>query len=126
MRPAKTPAPLPPVLLGDIKSLIEEGRRQAATAVNMGLTLLYWRIGQRINAEVLQDERAAYGEQIVSTLSRQLSSDYGRSFGVKNLRHIMRFAEVFPEGNIVYALSRQLSWTHFRAVGGDAVHERAA
>jgi hypothetical protein len=52
---AKTPAPLPKVLLGDIKTLIEEGRRQAATAVNMGLTLLYWRVGQRINAEILQD-----------------------------------------------------------------------
>jgi predicted nuclease of restriction endonuclease-like (RecB) superfamily len=105
--------PLPPVLLGDIKSLIEEGRRQAATAVNMGLTLLYWRIGQRINAEILQDERAAYGEQIVVTLSRQLSEDYGRSFGIKNLRHMMRFATAFPNAEIVSALSRQLSWSHF-------------
>jgi hypothetical protein len=116
MIPPKTPASLPVVLLGDIKSLIEEGRRQAATAVNMGLTLLYWRVGRRINAEILQDERAAYGEQIVATLSRQLTIDHGRSFGVKNLRHMMRFAEVFPEENIVYALSRQLSWTHFRAL----------
>ncbi len=55
-------------------------------------------------------------EQIVPTLSRQLSIDYGRSFGSKNLRHIMRFAEVLPEENIVYALSRQLSWIHFRAL----------
>jgi predicted nuclease of restriction endonuclease-like (RecB) superfamily len=113
MSPSKTPAPLPIVLLGDIKSLIEEGRRQAATAVNMGLTLLYWRVGQRINAEILQDERAAYGEQIVATLSRQLTIDYGRSFGIKNLRHMMRFAAAFPDGEIVSALSRQLSWSHF-------------
>lgn len=39
----------------------------------MGLTLLYWRIGQRISVETLGGERAAYGEEIVSTLSRQLS-----------------------------------------------------
>ncbi len=113
MSPLKTPAPLPPALLGDIKTLIEEGRHQAATAVNMGLTLLYWRLGQRINAEVLQDARAAYGEQIVLTLSRQLSIDYGRSFGTKNLRHMMRFAAAFPSVDIVSALSRQLSWSHF-------------
>jgi len=41
----------------------------------MGLTLLYWRIGQRIHREVLGSERAAYGEQIVVTVSRQLVVD---------------------------------------------------
>lgn len=116
MSPSPTPAPLPPMLLGDIKALIEEGRRQATTTVNIGLTLLYWRVGQRINAEILQGERAAYGEQIVATLSRQLTIDHGRSFGVKNLRHMMRFAEAFPHEQMVYALSRHLSWTHFRAL----------
>jgi len=67
-------------LLADIRALIEDARRQTATAVNMGLTLLYWRIGQRISVETLGGERAAYGEEIVSTVSRQLSADYGRSF----------------------------------------------
>jgi len=103
----------PANLLADIRALIEETRRQTTHAVNIGLTLLYWRIGQRIGAEVLDGERAAYGEKIVSTLSRQLTADYGRSFGVKNLRHMMRFAESFPTLEIVSALSRQLSWSHF-------------
>lgn len=109
-----TPAPLPTVLLGDIKALIEEGRRQAAAAVNMGLTLLYWRIGQRIHAEILQGERAAYGEQIVATLSRQLVAEYGRGYTDKNLRRMIQFAQAFPDENIVAALWRQLSWSHFR------------
>lgn len=103
----------PASLLVDIRALIEDARRQTATAVNIGLTLLYWRIGQRISVETLGGERAAYGEEIVSALSRQLSADYGRSFGVKNLRHMMRFAESFPEREIVSTLSRQLSWSHF-------------
>ena len=113
-----TPAQDPPSagLLADIRALIEDAHRQTAIAVNMGLTLLYWRVGRRVSAELLGGERAAYGEEIVSTLSRQLSADYGRSFGVKNLRHMMRFAEVFPDEQIVYALSRQLSWTHFRSL----------
>jgi len=106
----------PDPLLADVRALIETTRRQAAAAVNMGLTLLYWRIGQRISNEVLNGERAAYGEQIVATLSRQLVTEYGRSFGVKNLRHMQRFAEVFSDEKIVYALSRQLSWTHFRSL----------
>ena len=107
---------LPAELLKDIRALIEEARRQTAAAVNVGLTLLYWRMGQRIQLEVLGNERAAYGEQIVATLSRQLVAEYGRGFAEKNLRHIMRFAEIFPDEQIVYALSRQLSWTHFRSL----------
>ena len=38
----------PAELLADIRALIAEARRQTTVAVNMGLTLLYWRIGQRI------------------------------------------------------------------------------
>lgn len=105
-----------PQLLGDIRSLIEQSRQQLASAVNSALTLLYWHIGQRIRTEVLQGERAAYGEQIVSTLSAQLEQEYGRGFSGKNLRHMLRFAEVFPGAEIVSAARRQLSWTHFRAL----------
>jgi hypothetical protein len=106
----------PGELLADIRALIAEARRQSTVAVNMGLTLLYWRIGQRIHREVLGSERAAYGEQIVVTVSRQLVVDYGRGYSEKNLRRMVQFAEVFPEQEIVATLSRQLSWSHFSAL----------
>ena len=100
-------------LLGDIRQLIESSHSQLAATVNSALTLLYWHIGQRIRSEVLQGERATYGEQIVLALSKQLEADYGRGFSVKNLRHMLRFAEVFPALEIVSTLSRQLAWSHF-------------
>ena len=106
----------PQQLLGDIRSLIEQGRQQLATTVNSALTQLYWQIGQRIHAEVLEGERAAYGEQIVSALARQLEADYGRGFSSKNLRHMLRFAEAFPDQSIVSAVQRQLSWTHIKTL----------
>jgi len=43
-----------------------------------------------------------------------LGEKYGRGFGRPNLSHMIRFAEAFPDKKIVYALSRQLSWTHLR------------
>ena len=49
---------LAPALLADIRGMIEEARAAVAATVNAGLTLLYWRIGQRINDEVLQGARA--------------------------------------------------------------------
>ena len=79
-------------LLSEIRGLIEDARRQTASAVNVGLTALYWRIGNRIRRQVLQNSRAAYGEQIVATLSRQLVADFGRGFEPKNLHRMMQFA----------------------------------
>lgn len=106
----------PPVshLVEDVRLLIVEARRQAAVAVNIGLTALYWRIGQRIRHEILGAERAAYGEQIVATVSRQLVAEFGRGFTDKNLRRMMQFAESFPDEAILATLWRQLSWSHFR------------
>ena len=111
--PAKAAASAVAPLLADLRALIAAARASAAVAVNASLTLMYWRIGQRIQREVLGGERAAYGAEIVSTLSRQLTLEHGRSFNEKSLRHMMRFAEAFPDEQIVSTLSRQLAWSHF-------------
>lgn len=105
---------LPPApLLADLRQLIDSARQAAAVAVNAGLTLMYWHIGRRIRTEVLGGKRATYGDEIVSTLSRQLTAEYGRSFSDKNLRHMMRFAEAFDDPATVSTLSRHLAWSHF-------------
>ena len=103
-------------LIRDVRQMIEETRASVAVTVNTGLTMLYWRIGRRVNQEVLKEGRAEYGQAIVSTLSRQLQVEYGRGFSVKNLRHMIRFAEAFSEEPIVSTLWRQLSWSHFKEI----------
>ncbi|MBA6059484.1 DUF1016 domain-containing protein [Serratia marcescens] len=109
-------AAAPPALLGDIRALIEAARKRAASAVNSELTMLYWRIGQRIHMQVLEGRRADYGEEVVSTLAAQLVREYGGSFSVKNLRRMVQFAAAYPDERIVVSLIRQLSWTHFIAL----------
>jgi len=103
-------------LFQELRDLIDETRAKVATAVNASLTMLYWRIGKRLNEDVLQGERAAYGEQLVVDLSRRLSKEYGRGFSPTNLRRMIQFATVFPDEQIVVSLIRQLSWTHFLAL----------
>lgn len=100
-------------LLGDLRRLIDDARQRVAQTVNAELTILYWRVGKRVNDDVLKNERADYGEQIVSTLSGQLTADYGKGFTRANLFRMMQFAELFPDAEIVASLTRQLSWTHF-------------
>ncbi len=108
--------PVPPhsaPLLREVRGLIEQARDYVAHEANSTLTMLYWKIGQRIRGEVLQEGRGEYGEKIVATLSRQLSADYGKGFAEKSLRRMVQFAEVFPDEAIVVSLVRQLSWSHF-------------
>ncbi len=100
-------------LIGDIRSLIETARHNIAVTVNTGLTILYWQIGSRIRQDILKEKRARYGEEILPTLSAKLVPEFGSGFGVRNLSRMVRFAEVFHEGEIVVTLSRQLSWSHF-------------
>ncbi len=103
----------PKDLLRDVRELILAARGQVANVVNAGVTMLYWQIGQRIRQDILNEKRANYGEQIVVSLSRQLEREFGRGFAEKNLRRMVQFAELFPDGKTVAALLRQLSWTHF-------------
>jgi len=102
------------LLLEDIRHMIETTRSAVSTAVNAGMTMLYWSIGKRINEEILKGERAEYGQEIVASLGRELATEYGAGFTVKSLHRMIQFAEVFPNEEIVAALRRQLSWTHFK------------
>ena len=104
------------VLFSEIKQLIEGARQTVAVTVNMATTVLYWNIGKRINDEILENKRAEYGKEVVKTLSLELTQEFGKGWGEQHLRHCLRFAETFPDKEILYALSRQLSWTHFRTV----------
>ncbi|MCY3665740.1 MAG: PDDEXK nuclease domain-containing protein [Gemmatimonadetes bacterium] len=106
----------PDGLLADVQNMIEQTRVGVAQTVNAGTTSLYWRIGKRIQSEILQGQRADYGKEIVATLSRQLVSKFETGFSAQNLRHMIRFAERFPEREIVSTLWRQLSWSHFKSL----------
>ena len=103
-------------LIAEVRQLVADARLRAACAVNAELSGLYWQVGQRIHREILGSQRAGYGDEIVFTLSRQLTGDYGRGFSAKNLRHMVRFAQAFPDEAIVSTLRRQLSWSHLKAL----------
>jgi predicted nuclease of restriction endonuclease-like (RecB) superfamily len=103
-------------LLNTVRDLVQASRQHLASSVNAALSILYWKIGNVVHQEVLKEERADYGKQIVATLSRQLEIEFGNSFSEKNLRRMIQFAELFPDEQIVVSLIRQLSWTHIIAL----------
>lgn len=101
-----------PGLLGEIRSLIDAAQRQVAQFVNSAMVVTYWSVGDRIRREVLGQERAEYGKQLISQLSAELTAQYGSGFSRTNLFNMLRFSEIFPDFQIVQTLSGQLSWSH--------------
>ena len=53
--------------------MIADARKRVAVSANAAITLLYWHIGERINREVLGNQRAEYGKKII-----------GNGFGINN------------------------------------------
>ena len=104
---------LPQGFIDELRSMIDQTRESVAVAVNSKLAMLYWHIGNRVRKEILNDQRAEYGQEIVSTVSRQLMAHYGKGFSDKNLRRMIHFGEAFPNEQIVSTLLRQLSWSDF-------------
>lgn len=107
-----SPQKLDEVLINEIRSLIEQTRSKVAQTVNSALVLMNWHIGKRINDEILQNKRAEYGKEIVGSLGKQLTMEYGKGFTNTNLVRMRQFAELFPDIEIVASLTQQLTWTH--------------
>jgi predicted nuclease of restriction endonuclease-like (RecB) superfamily len=101
-------------LARELGEMIEAAQRQVAQVVNAALTTLYWQLGHRVRTEILQGRRAEYGTKMVAAVGQQLEARHGRGFGEKSLRHMVRFVAAFPDADIISALRRQLTWSHFK------------
>lgn len=94
-----------------IGALLETGRQRAARQVNTILVHTYWHIGRYIVVfEQNGEDRAAYGEQLLETLAKDLSVEYGKGFSRSNLTYMRQLFLVFPKRE---TLSHKLTWSHY-------------
>jgi len=103
-------------LYSDVCSLIENTKFRIATTVNAEVCMLHWQIGVRIKDDVLFNQRAEYGKQVVKNLAVALTERYGKGWSFYKLQHCVRAAYTFSENEIVYAVRTQLTWTHLRTL----------
>jgi predicted nuclease of restriction endonuclease-like (RecB) superfamily len=99
-------------LLSDINRLIIDAKVEAYKSINSTLILRNYRIGDRINQEILKGDRAAYGKNILDTLADELRNKYGSGFDKTSLSRMVKFSRYFNNIEIVASLSQQLSWSH--------------
>jgi predicted nuclease of restriction endonuclease-like (RecB) superfamily len=102
--------PLPPAAGGEIirpgsgdlfdrvVSILEQARSNVMRAVNSNMVIAYWLIGREIVQELQSgDERAAYGEKVLSQLSTSLTKRYGKGYSVTNLRYFRLFYQTYAD-----------------------------
>ncbi len=102
-----------------VAEILRAARAQAYRAVNFAMVEAYWNIGRMIVEEEQQGkERAEYGAALIKNLSIRLTKEFGKGFTESNLWNFRQFYLVFPEqyphSQKLYALRRELTWTHYR------------
>ena len=105
-------------LVGNLGELIRQARQKVLRAVDTVQVQTCWQIGRHI-VEFEQEgaRRAVYGKQLLSTLAKVLTVEFGKGFDETNLRKMRLFYQAFP---IRDALRLELSWTHYRRLLGFA------
>lgn len=92
-------------LLGELKSIINNGKSRAYKAVDNIKVQTYWQIGERVIREEFNNKnRADYEQYLVNNLAIDLN------IRKRFLYEIIKFYKVYP---IVRSLTAQLSWTHY-------------
>jgi len=104
-------------LVTDIQNILHTARAKSYAAVNFAMVEAYWQIGRRIVEEEQRGKgRADYGAQLIQSLSKSLTDDFGRGFSGANLRSFRQFYLTFPDAEICYTLCSKLSWSHCRLI----------
>ena len=96
-----------------IRGYIVDAQRQVRVAVNGAMVEAYWRIGEAIFKECGDNDRAAYGKQVLQFISERLTAEFGAGFTERNLRNMRQFYLLFP---IRHTLCAELSWSHYRVL----------
>lgn len=103
-------------LLAAIGLTIETARQNAVKAINTELVKANWEIGRHIvEFEQQGKERAEYGSDLLTRLSKDLAQQYGKGFGRRNILDMRRFYLAFQKWRTV---SAKLSWSHYIALIG--------
>lgn len=94
-----------------IRNYVINAQSHIYKEVNNAMTIAYWNIGKTIYEVCGENDRAAYGKQILQYISERMTDEFGKGFTVRNLQYMKKFYLTFPIAN---TLCSQLSWSHYR------------
>lgn len=103
-------------IVDDIRQIINKGRNAAYAAVDAAMIATYWNIGRRIVEEEQHgQERARYGKELIKTLARELTHEYGSGYSQRYLAYFRKFYLTIPDLTILQTCLQNLKWSHILA-----------
>ena len=93
-----------------IRQSIVSAQHKLSAAVNYAMVITYWEIGEQIYKACGENDRAAYGKNLLDYLSAKLTDEFGKGFDKSNIRKMRQFYCTFP---IRDTLCLELSWSHY-------------
>lgn len=98
-------------IVNDIKHILIDARQRVSVTVNSELVGTYWKIGEVIvKHEQNNNERAEYGRSTMKSLSKMLTTEFGKGFSRSNLQNMRLLYLTYP---ICQSVIGKLSWTHY-------------
>ena len=106
------------VFYTEVSELLKQARNAAYKTVNTIMVQTYWQIGKRIvEQEQRGQNRANYGDYLITNLSRYLSDAIGKGFSEANLKNIRQFYLVFSDfDQFATHCVANLTWTNIRLI----------
>ena len=100
-------------VINDIKQIIDTGKNAAYAAVDATMIATYWNIGRRIVEEEQHgQERAQYGKELIKTLAKELTHEYGNGYSQRYLAYFRKFYLTMPDLAILQTRLQNLKWSH--------------
>lgn len=105
-------------VIENIKQEIKSAQYRAVLSANTEMILLYHHIGCIIN------EHKTWGSKFIDNLSKDIKLAFpdATGYSVRNLKYMSKFAELYPDTEIVQAVLAQITWYHNIALM-DKIHE---
>ncbi|HPX07078.1 MAG TPA: DUF1016 N-terminal domain-containing protein, partial [Tenuifilaceae bacterium] len=98
-------------LVDSIGIAIENARQRAIQTVNNELLRANWEVGKYIvEYEQNGNEKAEYGSSLLTNLSKDLKSRFGKGFSKSNI-YLMR--QFYLKYQIFQSVTGKLTWTHY-------------
>ena len=110
----------------EIIRLLQSAREKIVRSVNHTMVLTYFEIGRLIVEEQQNGkERAEYGTELLSNLSKTLINEFGKGYSASNLKQMRQFYLIYSKSQALISESddlakRQtlsdefnLSWSHY-------------
>ena len=98
-------------LIGALKTRIRHAQARVSLVVNRELILLYWEIGRAI---LDRQDREGWGTRVIDRLADDLAESFPtlKGFSSRNLKYMRKFAEAWPDRQVVQQAVAQIPWSH--------------